>query len=389
MKDASRTEATADEAKVTRSSRSRDDLRGRLTRWLAGRLPADAAPSVGPVTSPSATGMTNETLLFDAHWQEHGAQQHGSFVGRMAPDRADKPTFPTYDLELQARVIDLVAQHTDVPVPHVRWLELDPEPLGAPFFVMDHVAGRVPADNPPYVVTGWLKEASEVEQQKLMETTVGLLARLHALELDRVDVGFLQFDDPGDSAMRRHFEHQRAYYRWACEDARPGMRVPLIEETFDWLERTWPDDHGRDVISWGDARLANVMYTNDGFDPVAVLDWEMAGIAPRGVDLGWMAFMHRFFEDLIAPSGAPTLPHLMRSADLLAIYRNASGVEVEAMPWYEVYAGVRHATIMSRVAARRVHFGEAEWPANPDEMIPHAPFLRRAIAADHWQDGIA
>ncbi|MFK7894724.1 MAG: phosphotransferase family protein [Myxococcota bacterium] len=370
-------------AKVTRSSRSREELREQIERWIATKLPADAAPEVGEVTSPSATGMTNETLIFDVRWQERGVAQQGSFVGRMAPAGVDKPTFPTYDLELQAQVIALVEQHSDVPVPHVRWFEPNPEPLGAPFFVMDRVEGRVPADNPPYVVTGWLQEANEVEQRQLMEHTVRLLARLHAIDPEPLDVDFLQFDEPGESAMRRHFNHQRAYYKWMCEDGKPGLRVPLIEETFDWLERTWPEDHGPDVISWGDARLANILYANDGFEPVAALDWEMAGIAPRGVDLGWMAFMHRFFEDLIAPSGRPTLPHLMRSDELRAIYRDASGVEIEAMPWYEVYAGLRHATIMSRVVARAVHFGEAEWPENPDDMIPHAAFLRRSISPEN------
>jgi len=373
------------EAKLTRSSRSREELRERLERWIATKLPAGAEPKVGEVTSPSATGMTNETLLFEVRWREQGALAQGSFVGRMAPDLSDKPTFPSYDLAMQARVIELVEEHSEVPVPHVRWLELDPEPLGAPFFVMDRVEGRVPADNPPYVAAGWLKDASEVEQRELMEHTVRLLAQLHAIDPTHLDVAFLHFEEPGDSAMRRHFHHQRSYYEWMCADAKPGLRVPLIEESFDWLEGNWPEDHGPDVISWGDARLANILYTSNGFEAAAVLDWEMAAVAPRGVDLGWMAFMHRFFEDLIAPSGRPTLPHLMRSEDILAIYREASGFEVQAMPWYEVYAGVRHATIMSRVVTRAVHFGEAEWPENPDDMIPHAAFLRRAIASTNGQ----
>ena len=38
------------------------------------------------------------------------------------------------------------------------------------------------------------------------------------------------------------------------------------------------------------------MYESDGVNPVAVLDWEMACIAPRILDVGWMCFMHTFFE---------------------------------------------------------------------------------------------
>ena len=35
------------------------------------------------------------------------------------------PVFPEYDIELQAKCMNLVRAHTDVPVPDVRWVELD------------------------------------------------------------------------------------------------------------------------------------------------------------------------------------------------------------------------------------------------------------------------
>jgi len=39
------------------------------------------------------------------------------------------------------------------------------------------------------------------------------------------------------------------------------------------------------------------------FAPVAVLDWEMAGIAPREVDLGWMIYLHRVFQRMCEQYG--------------------------------------------------------------------------------------
>ena len=124
---------------MPRSSRDLSELPARLSRWLATRLGRDTAPAVAAVSNPSATGMSSETLLFDVTWLDGAATRSGSFVARLAPDPRDVPVFPSYDLEMQYLVVQLVAANSDVPVPRVRWLELDPEPLGTPFFVMDRV----------------------------------------------------------------------------------------------------------------------------------------------------------------------------------------------------------------------------------------------------------
>ena len=50
----------------------------------------------------------------------------------------------------QYRTMRTVAEFSDLPVPKVQWLEEAPGPLGAPFFVIECVAGRVPPDVMPY-----------------------------------------------------------------------------------------------------------------------------------------------------------------------------------------------------------------------------------------------
>ena len=89
--------------------------------------------------------------------------------------------FPEYDLELQRRVMQTVAAHTEVPVPEVLAHETDAEWLGSPFLLMRRVDGIVPSDIPPYTMAGWLFEASEADQRKLERESVRVLARLHAL----------------------------------------------------------------------------------------------------------------------------------------------------------------------------------------------------------------
>ena len=352
---------------------TRDDvaLRVRLTDWLTRRLPAGSAPRVSELSSPSGSGMSSETLLFDAAWQEGGREAGGSFVARMAPSAADVPTFPRYDMAMQARVLELAHRH-GVPVPAVRWLELDPAALGAPFFVMERLEGRVPADIPPYLMAGWLKEASDAERARLEETTVGAIARIHAIDVAKEDTAFLEYDVPGDTPLRRHFEDQRAYYAWTVGDE-PS---PLVDRAFAQLEATWPAETST-VLSWGDSRIGNIMYS--GFEPVAILDWEMAGLGTRELDLGWLVFMHMFFQKLFEGMDMPGLPDFLRAERVAELYTAATGHAVEDLHWYVTYAAVRHATIMTRISARSHHFGEGERAADPDDRFPHRATLEALL----------
>src|SRR5579875_909686 len=112
---------------LRRSSRDPEALRARLEAWLQRRHPG---AQVTALNSTSATGMSSDTLLFDATWDGTAT----SLVARVAPDAADVPVFPGYDLTRQANLIRLVGERTAVPVPEVLWDEPDPDPLGMPFF---------------------------------------------------------------------------------------------------------------------------------------------------------------------------------------------------------------------------------------------------------------
>ena len=134
-------------------------------------------------------------------------------------------------------------------------------------------------------------------------------------------------------------------------------------------------------MSWGDSRIGNVMYR--GFEPIAILDWEMAGLGPRELDLGWLVFMHGFFQNIFAGMGLPGLPDLLRSVDVAATYERQSGHAVQDLRWYETYAALRHAIIMSRIAARQHHFG-GERAEDPDDRFPHRATLEAMLAGSYW-----
>jgi aminoglycoside phosphotransferase (APT) family kinase protein len=356
----------------TTSTRDPEELGRRLTGWLDRRLPGARAVDV---TVPESNGMSSETLLFDI--DRPGAPARPCAL-RLAADPSAYTIFPEYDMPRQYRTMRLAAR-TGLPVPEVLWLEEDPGPLGAPFFVMERVAGRVPPDVMPYTYEGnWLHAASDAEREELEDASVRLLARLHD-GVPAKDAGFLEL--PGDgSPLRRHVAAQRAYYSWVV-DGRP--RSPLIESAFDRLDQLWPDAEGEAVLNWGDARIGNVIY--DGFTPAAVLDWEMAGIGPRELDLGWTVYLHRFFQDLTESFGQPGLPGFLRRSRIEARYARLTGHTPRDMDFYTLYAALRHACVMLRVAYRQVHFGEAAVPADPDTLILHHGSLRAMVQGDYWE----
>ncbi|RCH67216.1 phosphotransferase family protein [Streptomyces sp. SDr-06] len=356
------------------STRDPEDVGRRLTAWLDARLPG---ARVGDIRVPSSNGMSSETLLFDI---EHPDTPVRACALRLAADPAAYTVFPVYDMGRQYRVMRLVAEHTDVPVPRVRWLEEDPEPLGAPFFVMDRAEGRVPPDVMPYTYEGnWLHAATDAERARLQEGTVSVLARLHS-QFPPGEAEFLLPDaNPRDSALRRHVEAQRGYYRWVVEGV---PRSPLIEAAFDWLDAHWPADEGPSVLTWGDARIGNIVY--DGFDPAAVLDWEMAACGPRELDLGWTVYLHRFFQDLTVAFGQPGLPGFLRREDIERRYAELTGHTPRDMEFHTLYAALRHAVVMLRIAYRQLHFGEVEPPADPDALIMHRASLEAMVQGTYW-----
>ncbi|HEV2360424.1 MAG TPA: hypothetical protein VGS21_01855, partial [Acidimicrobiales bacterium] len=124
-----------------------------------------------------------------------------------------------------------------------------------------------------------------------------------------------------------------------------------------------------------------------GFDPVALLDWEMAAVGPRELDVAWMIYLHRWFDDITEGAGMDPMRHFMRPEDVVARYEEASGVAVSAdLRWYLFYAALRHGVIMFRVARRPILFGDAVMPADPDHLVMHHATLRRMLEGSYWEE---
>jgi aminoglycoside phosphotransferase (APT) family kinase protein len=171
----------------------------------------------------------------------------------------------------------------------------------------------------------------------------------------------------------------RSWYGFAARDCGPS---PLVERAFAWLDGHWPADPGPAVLSWGDARIGNVVF--QGVRPAAVLDWEMATLGPRELDLAWLIYSHRIFQDLAERFDQPGLPHMLRAADVAEAYARLTGHDLRDLEPYLAFAAVQWAIVFLRVGTRQVHFGELARPGDVDDLLHNRDSLEAILAGSYW-----
>ena len=356
------------------STRDPDALRPAIAAWLQRQLGAERLVRLETSSTAAGAGFSSETVLLDVEWVQRGSTSRGSYVLRLPPPADAFPLFPDYDLHRQVAVMRLVRSRTSVPVPAIEWWEPDSGVLGAPFFVMERVRGVTAPDIPPYIFGGWLADAPDDAQSRAELSLLSSLIGIHGLDASPEDLAFLDYDAPGPTPLRRHVAHQRAYYEWV----RGGHRFELVEGVFSWLEEHWPRVEGASTLCWGDARVGNVLF--DGFEPVAILDWENAAIGPREMDVGWLVFFHQYFQELASRNGRAGMPGFLDRDRVVDTYARLSGHALHDLDWYIVYAALRQALVSIRVSMRAVHFGERAAPDDPQDLILVRPFLERVLA---------
>ncbi|GAB2877317.1 phosphotransferase family protein [Nocardioides pacificus] len=236
------------EAEIKTTELDLDQVAPLLAAWIGDQVGADATPQVRSLRRPEHSGMSSISVLVDVAWTEAGEGRSAELVARLAPEDSAFPVFPTYDLQRQYDVMRQVRARSSLPVPQVRWVEPSGEVLGVPFLVMDRASGRAPVDNPPYVFDGWLLDLDRPGQQEVQRASVQVLAQLHSIP-DPASVVAPLPGEPAASHLRRHVDQERDYYEWTRRT--DGLRIPVLERAFDWLERHWPADLSPDVVCWG------------------------------------------------------------------------------------------------------------------------------------------
>ncbi|GAA1515956.1 phosphotransferase family protein [Nocardioides humi] len=344
-----------------------DELRERFAAWLGRRVGAPV--SLEEFAPPRGSGSSAVSVLVSATWESDAGSSTLELVLRLPPRAEAVPLFPTYPLATQAAVLEVLGGLDRVPVPAVYAFEESPEALGSPFLVMERVHGEIPTGNPSYAIEGWLLDAAPHERRRVQDGTIGCLAAVHATPDPAARLPHLATNGNVD-ALRAHVAAQQDHYAWTV--SLDGVRVPVIERAFEWIESHWPSDPGEPVLSWGDARLGNVVFRE--FEPVAVLDWDMAALGPRELDLAWFLLSHEVNQGTAEAMGLPGLPGFCATEDVVASYEARTGHQVRDLDFYRVYAALRLSTIRAQVTRRLIHQG-LEPPESGDDYAGHPSIL--------------
>jgi len=245
-----------------------------------------------------------------------------------------------HSMRREYRVLDALAA-SDVPVPRPCALCEDEALIGAPFYVMEHVAGRVirrPAD-----AVDLTPEQARACALALVDT----LAALHTAPYERLGLG--DFGRP-DGYMERQVE------RWHDQLHRSRVRpLPALDELGARLRGTVPAAAHVAVLH-GDYRIDNVLL--DPADPgrvAAVLDWEMATLGDPLADLGmllmyWGQAGERYAHEI---QSVTALPGFLRRDEVVDRYAQQTGWTLDGLDFYVAFAHFKLAVIVEGIVARQ------------------------------------
>ena len=248
-----------------------------------------------------------------------------------------------HDMGREYRVMAALAP-TSVPVPQMLAHCEDVKVIGAPFYVMEKVAGT------PYGRASQLEPLGPARTRVITERMVDTLVALHAVDYAAVGLG--DFGRP-DGYLGRQVA------RWKKQlEASTSRELPGMDELVAHLESNVPAS-GEGTIVHGDFRLDNLLV--DGDDQVtAVLDWEMSTLGDPLTDVAVLLAYQQVAE--VAPRGgsaivtdAPLAPGYASKETLLARYAQQSGRDVSDIGFHLSLACFKLAVILEGIHYRHAH----------------------------------
>jgi aminoglycoside phosphotransferase (APT) family kinase protein len=270
-----------------------------------------------------------------------------------------------HDVAREHRVISALAGSA-VPVPRTVLLCTDESVLGAPFYVMERVAGHVYGARDEFAALAPGRRAA------ISNDLVDVLAALHTTDASSVGLGEL-------GRPAGYLERQMRRWSQQLESSR-SRDIPGIDDLFDRLAAAVPS-MSRTGLVHGDYRIENVIVGGD--DRVAaVLDWEMATLGDTWTDVGLFVL---YWEGLrnAHPSwfaGAADAPGTPPVDELLGRYLQRVGIELVDLSWYVGFACFKLAVILEGIHFR-VQMGKTVGAGFDGVSETVVPLVQRGLAA--------
>lgn len=245
-----------------------------------------------------------------------------------------------HNMAREARIQRALAG-TGVPVAHIVTESPSDDLIGAPFYVMEKVAGHIIRDVLP---DGYA--TNPTERAGLAHALIDTLASLHAVNAD--EAGLEGYGRPEGFVAR---QVERWYGQWAASRTH---EVPAVDQLAALLGDNVPSESGHSIVH-GDFRLDNCLMDLDDANKVtAVLDWELSTLGDPLTDLGLMMFFWQEPGEMspILTPGVTALAGFPTRNDLIERYAATSGLDVSTLPFYTALAHLKFAVVVQGVSAR-------------------------------------
>jgi aminoglycoside phosphotransferase (APT) family kinase protein len=222
---------------------------------------------VGPLTVEQFKGgQSNPTFLLKTPAR--------AYVLRRKPPGALLPSAHAIDREY--RVISAL-RGGPVPVADAYALCEDESVIGASFYVMSHIEGRILWD-------AQLSGLGSTERAAHFDAMNRVIADLHSV--DYRAVGLADFGKPGNF-FARQIARWTAQYR-----ASETVRIESMERLIAWLPGHIPSD-GRVAIVHGDFRVDNLIFHPAEPRVLATIDWELSTLGHPMADFAYHCMIWR------------------------------------------------------------------------------------------------
>lgn len=276
------------------------------------------------------------------------------------------PLLPSaHAVEREYRVLRAL-QGTGVPVPRVHGLCEDTGIIGAAFYVMDYVEGRIFADSRMPGLTAHRRAG-------LFDAMNAVIAALHSL--DPVALGLADFGRAGN-----YVERQTA--RW-MKQYRASITDPFeeMDRLLEWLLARLPADQGGRIVH-GDYKVDNLIFHAREPRVLAVLDWELATIGDARADFGYHLMAWHLEQDLFRGWAGENLELLgipCERAYAEAYARRTGDTTPTDWRYFIVFSMFRLAAILQGIARRAVQGNAA------DQDAARVGAQARPVAVRAWQ----